>query len=85
MRKDRLHNGRSGGGVCIYLRYSLNFRIREDLLNDNLECIGVEISNTRSKPFLVGTWCRPPNAPSDLFLNLKPYWIKLILKIPNFI
>ena len=55
IRKDRLPNGRSGGGVCIYLRSSLNFRIREDLLNDNLECIVVEISNTRSKPFLVGT------------------------------
>ena len=67
IRKDRLHNGRSGGGVCIYLRSSLNFRIREDLLNDNLECIVVEISNTRSKPFLVGTWYRPPNSPSDLF------------------
>ena len=37
------------------------------MLNDNLECIVVEISNTRSKPFLVGTWYRPPNSPSDLF------------------
>ena len=53
--------------MCIYLRSSLNFRIREDLLNDNLECIVVEISNSRSKPFLVGTWYRPPNSPSDLF------------------
>ena len=48
------------------MRSSLNFRIREDLLNDNLECIVVEISNNRSKPFLVGTWYRPPNSPSDL-------------------
>ena len=47
IRKDRLHNGRSGGGVCIYLLSSLNFRIREDLLNDNLECIVVEISSCR--------------------------------------
>ena len=67
IRKDRLHNDRSGGGVCIYLRSILNFRICEDLLNDNRECIVVEISNTRSKPFLVGTWYRPPNSPSDLF------------------
>ena len=37
------------------------------MLNDNLECIVVEISNTRSKPFLVGTWYRPPNSPSGLF------------------
>ena len=87
IRKDRLHNGRSGGGVCIYLRSSLNFRICEDLLNDNLECILVEISNTRSKPFLVSTWYRPPNSPSILisFLTSKSYWIKLIPKITNFI
>ena len=71
IRKDQLHNGRSGGGVCIYLRSSLNFRIREDLLNDNLECIVVEISNTRSKPFLVGTWYRPPSSPSDLFSDFE--------------
>ena len=30
IRKDRLHNGRSGGGVCIYLRSILNFRITLD-------------------------------------------------------
>ena len=71
IRKDRLHNGRSGGGVRIYLRSSLNFRIREDLLNDNFECIVVEISKTRSKPFLVGTWYRPPNFPSDLFSHFE--------------
>ena len=43
VRKDRIQNGRSGGGVCIYLRSNLNFRIRENLLNDNLECLVIEI------------------------------------------
>ena len=61
VRKDRIQNGRSGGGVCIYLRSNLNFRIREDLLNDNLECLVIEITNPRSRPFLVGTWYRPPS------------------------
>ena len=70
-RKDRIQNGRSGGGVCIYLRSNLNFRIREDLLNDNLECLVIEITNPRSRPFLVGTWYRPPSSPPDLFSHFE--------------
>ena len=44
VRKDRRVNGRKGGGVCIYLRTNLNYRIRDDLNNDDLECLIVEIS-----------------------------------------
>ena len=35
VRKDRKVNGRNGGGVCIYLRTNLNYRIRNDLNNDH--------------------------------------------------
>ena len=45
-------NGRNGGGVCIYLHTNLNYRIRDDLNNDHLECLFVKISNQRSTPFL---------------------------------
>ena len=55
VRKDRGVNGRKGGGVCIYLRTNLNYRIRDDLNNDNSECLIVEISKPRSSAFLVGT------------------------------
>ena len=55
VRKDRSVNGRKGGGVCIYLRTNLNYRIRDDLINDDLECLIVEISKPRSSVFLVGT------------------------------
>ena len=41
------------------------------MLNDNLECIIIEISNFHSKPFLVGTLYRPPNSPRDLFSYLQ--------------
>ena len=37
VRKDRRVNGRKGGGVCIYLCTNLNYRIRDDLNNDDLE------------------------------------------------
>ena len=32
VRRDRYHNGRHGGGVCIFVKNNLNFRIREDLM-----------------------------------------------------
>ena len=67
VRKDRRVNGRKGGGVCIYLRTNLNYRIRDDLINDDLECLIVEISKPRSSVFLVGTWYRPPNSPPERF------------------
>ena len=63
--KDRRVNGRKGDGVCIYLRTNLNYRIRDDLINDDLECLIVEISKPRSSVFLVGTWYRPPNSPHE--------------------
>ena len=31
------------------------------------ECLTVEISKPRSKPFLVSTWYRPPQSSPDLF------------------
>ena len=50
--------GGNGGGVCIY--------IRSDLMIDNLEFLMIEISKPHSKPFLVGTWYRPPNSSREL-------------------
>jgi len=67
VRKYRRVNGRKGGSVCIYLRTNLNYRIRDDLINDDLECLIVEISKPRSSVFLVGTWYRPPNSPPEHF------------------
>ena len=67
VRTDCKVNGRNGGGVCIYLRTNLNYKIRNDLSNDKLECLTIEITKPRSKAFLVSTWYRPPNSPSELF------------------
>ena len=36
VRKDRKINGRHGGGICIYVRCNLNYKIREDLSSDQL-------------------------------------------------
>ena len=48
--------------MCIYVRGNLNYIIRDDLISDNLECLIIEIKNPHSKPFLVGTWYRPPDS-----------------------
>ena len=69
IRKDRYTNGRNGGGVCIYVHNNLNYRIRNDLMNENLEFLMIEISKLRSKPFQLGTWYRLPNSQRKL-LNL---------------
>ena len=64
IRKDR---SRSGGGVCIYLRSSINYKLRHDLVPTELEAVCLEIVKPHSKPFLVTTVYRPPNAPADFF------------------
>ena len=64
VRKDR---SRNGGGVCIYLRSSINYKIRDDLVPSELEAVCIEIIKPHSKPFLVTTVYRPPSASSDFF------------------
>ena len=71
VRKDRESNGRNGGGVCIYVRSNINFQLRADLSPNNLECLTVEISKPRSKPFLVPTWYRPPQSSPGLFATFE--------------
>ena len=77
VRRNRQHHGRNGGGVCLYVKSNLNFKIRDDLANKDLELIFVQISNPRSRPFLVGTWYRPPSSALHLF----PLFQEIIDKI----
>ena len=63
VRKGRRVNGRKGGGVCIYLRTNLNYRIRDDLTMMTSNAV----SKPRSSAFLVGIWYRPPNSPPERF------------------
>ena len=62
VRKDR---SRNGGGVCIYLRNSINYKLRQDLIPSELEAVCVEINKPHSPPFLVTTIYRPPNSTHD--------------------
>ena len=51
VREDRSVNGRGGADVCRYLRHNINYQIRDDLCDDQLECIVVEIIRPHSRPF----------------------------------
>ena len=44
IRRDRITNG--GGGVCFYVKSSIDFTIRNDLNMDTLENLCLEIQKT---------------------------------------
>ena len=73
IRNDRKLNGRKGGGVCIYIRCSLNYILRDDLQAENLENLVIQVNKLRSKPILISTWYRPPDTPTAIFDNFKEF------------
>ena len=64
IRKDR---SRRGGGVCVYLRSSINYKTRNDLVPDGLEAVCLEICKPSSRNFIVASVYRPPDASSTFF------------------
>ena len=73
IRNDRKINGRKGGGVCIYIRCSLNYILRDDLQAENLENLVIQVNKLRSKPILISTWYRPPDTPTAIFDNFEEF------------
>ena len=70
IRRDRGFPGADGetyGGVCFYVRSSINFTLRSDLSREQLENLCIEIHKPNSKPFLIVTWYRPPDSTVDKF------------------
>ena len=55
-RKDR---NRSGGGVALHFRNTINYK-RLPHQEDDLEFLFIQVSKSRLRPFMVGTWNRPP-------------------------
>lgn len=68
IRQDR---NRHGGGVGFYLRSSIKYRNRSDLVPQGLEAVCIEITLTGSKPFVVITIYRPPNSSADYFIKIE--------------
>ena len=51
-----------------------------DLSPDGLECLIIEITNPHSKPFLVGTWYRPPDSLASKFIDFEDIIAKIDLE-----
>lgn len=68
VRNDRT---RRGGGVCIYLRSSINYQIRSDVVPDDIEAVCLEIYKPNSRPFIVTTVYRPPDSSCEFFLSFE--------------
>jgi hypothetical protein len=56
------HQSRRGGGVCIYLRTSINYKIRNELVPEGIEAVCLEICKPNSKHFIVTSVYRPPDS-----------------------
>ena len=70
-RKDRCEiQDKSGGGLLLYFRKSLNCKRRPDLEISKIETLLTEVTLTNTKPFLICTLYRPPSAASE--------WIDLL-------
>jgi len=77
IRKDRVRNGRNGGGIYFYVPSNLNYKIRDDLSFGNLELLVLEVTRFRSRPFLVSTWYRHPDSPVSVFKDIEEVVMKI--------
>ena len=68
---------RSGGGVAMYVRNVIDYKIRSDLSDPDLEFLCIEIQKPKAKPFLLSNWHRPPNSPIELFDKFEAFLGKI--------
>ena len=61
---------RSGGGIGFLIRDTINYRLRSDLNDADIEILAIEIIKNKGKPFLITTWYRPPNNPIDTLYGI---------------
>ena len=69
VRRDRISDG--GGGVCLYIKSSITFSVRNGLNIADLENLCIEFRKPQSKPLIVVNWYRPPNSPVRLYSHLE--------------
>ena len=79
IRKDR---NRNGGGIAFFIKNTLSYSERNDLIPDsgNLEIICIEISKRFCASFIVSSWYRPPNSELELFDNFELFLFKCDLE-----
>ena len=67
---ERNDRNRHGGGVFMYICKSVNYRLREDLSNSDIESISIQVKACNYKPFIVTYIYRPPGIPVEYFNEL---------------
>ena len=67
----------------IYLRDSINYKIRKDLIPDGLKAVCLDICKTNSRSFIVISVYRPPNSSSELGKNVSKKFEKFIFVVIN--
>ena len=66
VRKDR---NRKFGGVAIYICKTINFEIRDDLVDHSKEMIWLEIKLPHFNPFMLACLYRPPSTSKSEYLS----------------
>ena len=72
---ERHWDGRSGGGVGVFIRNTLNFEYRDDISHFDgfCECLCIEMEKNSfdmTKNILVAITYRPPNTDSGVFIDV---------------
>ena len=68
---EKTELNRNGGGVAIYIRNIIPYTICNHLLLSTVEAICIEINKPNSKPLLISTWYRPPDAKIELLVHFE--------------
>ena len=67
-RKDR---DVFGGGVALYVRNTISYKVIDTLPQHSLELLCIEVIPKHAKPFFVVSWYRPPDSTVDKFQDLE--------------
>jgi len=65
---------------ALLIRNTLNYKVLSNLPDDDLEFIGIQVIKPKTKPFIVGTWYRPPGTNIEIFNKFD----SLLGKIENY-
>ena len=80
VRRDRC---RSGGGVAMYIRNIIDYKIRSDLSDPDLEFLCFEIQKSKAKSFLLQTGTDPRIQQLSYLISSRPFWEILKRKMLN--
>ena len=69
VRKDRIGAKKGYGGVAIFVRVGLPFRVRYDIDVGQSECLWIELTRAKCKPTIICSAYRAPDKNFDDFLS----------------